>query len=121
VHGCEFVQGTAALPAGRTIVLSQRNLTTGDPADYTEFAYGWQTPPRGTWSWRGAVYFAPHDDTAAGQTFRIDVTAVDLAAARTAEAAGFDAVNALPAIGQRLASVTVRRVPGPGPSDCLGA
>jgi serine/threonine-protein kinase len=111
---CSYLSGTATLPPGTTLILANQNISGTDTTQYVEFVFRWRTPAT-HWSWRGAQYFGS-GDSSVGQSYRIQLMAVDLA-----EAHRLDAVPALAAEGVPLDSVQLNRVPGPGADgDCPG-
>lgn len=109
MQSCAYFSGSSDLADGTTLILAKQNLDNGDPQEYVEFVFGWQSPQNLS-SWRGAQYFK----NAEGQHLRVRLIAVDLGAAQAA--AGSDAAaNALASTGQSLGSVTVTVLPGTGP------
>ncbi|MEV0388482.1 protein kinase [Nonomuraea sp. NPDC050643] len=118
VKHCSYFSGTAALRRGTTLILAMRNLDNGDPAKYIQFVYGFENPSRLA-TWRGAQYFGG-PRTGIGQRYRVELVAVDLAAARRVHDSGSEVDEAFVKSGKALAGVRVRRVAGMGPNGCVG-
>jgi serine/threonine-protein kinase len=115
VPSCAYLSGSVHLAAGKTIILAMRNVSNGDPRRYVEYVFGWENPSLFT-SWQGAQYFG--DASAVGQTYVVDLMAVDLSAATAAHSQHRE--NTLVYSGKVLDSVTVQRVAGKVDNDCVG-
>ncbi len=126
VRQCAYFSGTSRLPAGKTLILAVRNLSSEKPNKYVTYVFGWDKPSTLS-SWRGRQYFGD-GDSSVGQKYRVELMVVDLAAARaaTAEAkkttpADYTPVHALASRGTALAARTVVRIAGSGPNNNCAA
>jgi serine/threonine-protein kinase len=115
VKNCAYFSGSARLADGKTLILAMRNLDNGDPRSYVEFVFGYDKPSTLA-SWRGAQYFGG----APGQWYEVTLMAVDLDAAKAADAAGTAATNNLAKSGSRLASRKVAKIDGDTGDACPG-
>lgn len=68
--------GTSALPPGRTLVLSMRNLSYDPDTFYVEYISGWRTPSAQS-TWRGTQFFGS-GNASVGQPYEVRLIAVDL-------------------------------------------
>ncbi|GAB7044525.1 MULTISPECIES: hypothetical protein [Catenuloplanes] len=119
VHQCEVFRGTARLPEDKTLVLGVRNVDNGSPERYFEVVDDWEYPGDLA-EWSGSQWFGS-GDSSVGQRFRAEVLIMDLAEVRTAVRAaaekGWHAPDN-PAGATVAAHITLKRVPGRGPSEC---
>lgn len=121
VHSCEMVSGTSRLAAGKTLVVASRNL--GGAADtFYQSVRNWDSPERLA-RWEAAVFFGP-GNVSVGQDYRVRVLVMDVATVRQLRQEAINAnrqpwsATSDPNGAAQAASVTVRRVAGPGPAGC---
>jgi hypothetical protein len=118
VRQCGVFTGRADLPADKTIVLGVRNRDNGSPERYFEMVDDWEYP-EDLKTWKGIQWFGDKD-SAAGQSFRVEVLIVDLALVREkakAKKDGWHGVDNPP--GAEVAEhIDLHRVKGRGPAEC---
>ncbi|MEV5895103.1 serine/threonine protein kinase [Nonomuraea fuscirosea] len=121
VEYCSYFSGTASLPPGATLILAKQNLVNGDPNKYVEVVFGYAKPSELA-TWRGAQYFGGENEGGVGQSYRIDLLAVDLEGARRFHDTqmSIEDVQDLVKSGTVLASVKVRRVASASVNQCPG-
>jgi hypothetical protein len=119
VKRCEIFRGRANLPADKTIVIGVRNRDNGNSERYFEAVTDWEYP-EDLDTWTGAQWFGSLD-SAAGQSFRVEVLVIDLALAeqlsRRAKQEGWHSPENPPA-ARVAAHIDLHRVKGKGPAEC---
>lgn len=119
VKQCGVFTGRANLPADKTIVLGVRNKDNGNPERYFETVVDWEYP-EDLKTWKGIQWFGDKD-SAAGQSFRVEVLVVDLALTRAkAKAAKKDGWHGAdnPPGAEVAEHIDLKRVKGRGPAEC---
>jgi hypothetical protein len=119
VKQCGIFTGRANLPADKTIVLGVRNKDNGSSERYFETVDDWEYP-EDLKAWKGIQWFGDKD-SAAGQSFRVEVLIADLALvrekAKAAKKDGWHGVDNPP--GAKVAEhIDLHRVKGRGPAEC---
>ncbi len=119
VKQCEIFSGRANLPADKTIIIGVRNRDNGNPERYFEAIQDWEYP-KDLDTWKGAQWFGSQD-SAAGQSFRVEVLIVDLELARQmtkrSKEEGWHSPDN-PRGAQVAAHIDLHRVKGKGPAEC---
>jgi serine/threonine protein kinase len=119
VRSCAYLNGSATLSPGTTLILTKRNLDNPGAGSYAELVFHWDQPGTLT-SWRGAQYFGEGDDSV-GQRYEVGLRQVPMAAARAFHDAGpSDYGQEIAKQGKQLDHVEVARVSGDGPGGCPG-
>ncbi|GAB97147.1 putative serine/threonine protein kinase [Kineosphaera limosa NBRC 100340] len=112
VMSCAYIEGTADVPEDVRIVTAMRNADTDDTW-HVEHIYSWDDPDS-IKQWRGPQWFGS-GDSSVGSTYEVAVFAVKRADLVVADAGADDEFDRLAEMGEKLASVMVRRVAGEGP------
>jgi len=76
-----YLEGTATVPKGMTLILAMRNLSTGDQQRYAQVVYGYGHASRLP-HWRGAQFFGKQNQNV-GDDYEVQLIALPLAQVRT--------------------------------------
>ena len=119
VEQCAYLDGTATLPGGWTLILAMRNLSNGEPTRYSQTVFGFDEPAKLS-RWRGAQYFGQNNDTV-GQEYQVELVAVRLAdAVQWRRGDPDEPGDTLAGSGVVLDSVRVDRIAGLVANACEG-
>jgi eukaryotic-like serine/threonine-protein kinase len=120
VPRCSYLQGTARIPAGMTLLLVAANQDNSDTNEYLQPVFDHDTAASRT-AWRGAQFFGNESDSI-GQHYRVELryaplTMVDARLADPANRPSWSEPRTSH-IGTTLAAITVQRVAGDGDFPC---
>ena len=113
-----YLEGTATVSKGMTLILAMRNLSTGDQQRYAQVVYGYGHASRLP-HWRGAQFFGKQNQNV-GDDYEVQLIALPLAQVRTWDEAPDSTSGAMKdgllEKGPILDTIRVHRIDGKAPA-----